>query len=86
MQQKKSFHVKMEKVFFIVSQNWAIFPAIACTLVRYCKKMNVFRRRKKMKFALLTIVDAFYGFMSQKTSAIYSFQRMSFRVNKLHYY
>lgn len=65
---KESSHVKMDR-FFIVSQNWTIFPTIACTLAQYCKKkVNAWRKiskEKKWNLRYWPSLMLFYGFMSQ---------------------
>lgn len=76
-------------------QNWTIFPTIACTLdiamaaIKKSFRMHgneklsktfLWTTKKEMKFALLTIVDAFLWFYVAtrcRKSAIYSFQNVT---------
>lgn len=80
---KESSHVKMDR-FFIVSQNWTIFPTIACTLAQYCKKKKWMHgekfRRKKNEICVIDHRWCFFMVLCrnsvQKTSAIYSLENV----------
>lgn len=89
---KREFSCQNGQIFYCESKlnNFPYHCMHSCSILQ--KKSECMAKNfegKKMKFALLTIVDAFLWFyvaIQCKKRVRFTVWRMSFRVNKLHYY